>query len=319
LVGTYFAPFQNERLLWPELLGFLLIMTGILFGIYLVIKGFFHKRTISNTASARHTLILFWVAAMAFLIMTGAAVAVKRTGLAGILEMFTSRYRFVSIWSLLCAYFLWLTYGKARMARLFIGGTTLFLTVVLNVFSYYFYHGRIINGQERYQIAVFNYQHHQDWSLFATGSDWYHISNSGTKRILKAGYYQFPERFYMPYASLLMKMDTTKRLENFSLEIKKVDGITMLYNTTFQPTQESDAKQGTCLVLKNGSKTYLWPIERVQNLGKKDFLKTFHYFQKGFIARIQPHNLPSGVYQIGIFYRKGDAIQYGFSGQTVML
>lgn len=310
MLGAWLAPLEGQgRYDFSTLLGLALIATA-LFAWFGVLRAAFGPARLTPLNRVR----LFWVAALAFMLMTGAAVAIKRTDIKGLPELYTSRYRFVSIWAVGACYLLVVTY-LTRFHRAVLGWTAGLLAAGVSVWSYYYYHAAIINHQERYLVHSFNYDRHGQWLLFPPENDWTKISDNGTRRILTQGLYRFPARFFTGKDALPAAAASSV----VKLKISKLSKGILLSNEDFVLPQRSTPSKGACLLLTRADTAYFWPLERLQNNGQKDFLKTGHYFGKGFQTLLRPHVLPSGTYQMALLVREGEKQQLYPTDQTVTL
>jgi hypothetical protein len=320
LFGAYLEPFwqwQNGLIFVLWLLGLTVLVVFFLALLRLVrgwtlptgrpVLGSFGS--LPSASPAR----LFLTAGLLFLLMTGVAVAIKRSGVSAN-EMFVSRYRYISLFSLGTAYLL--AVGGLRASRQRLAGQVLAAGALLVlVVSYLRAHVHILNNQEVYAVSAYNYQHHRNWAMYLPSSEWYAMVNDGTDRLVVSGAYQFPASFFSDWNPT--QTDITH--SPVPLRLETSGGLVSVFNDEFQPTQRSTATSGTCLVLESATKTYLVPIQRLPNRGRKDVLRTGRLVGKGFTARIQRGVYPAGRYQLSLLHREGVRIQQFPTGLTVDL
>lgn len=262
---------------------------------------------------------LFYTVGLVFLMLTGAAVAVKRWS-PDLGEMVTSRYRYIGVLVLSIGYLLSVHALKTRRTRRVLGGLALGLSAGIHVLSYPYYLPKLVNDREKLIAGTFNYQQHQTWCLFPAGSFWAKYIDSNTAVALKTGLYRFPAQYYSEAEPELLRADTTQRL-TLPLTLHREAAYTLLRNDTFQPSATSrPRREGTCLLLQSPRHgVFLVPIQRLANAGRWNLLTKGQVFGTGFVAYLPLNAYPPGRYRVGLFHRENGKAELGYTGQTVDL
>jgi hypothetical protein len=260
---------------------------------------------------------LFLTVGLVFVIMTGAAVALKRSS-PDFGEMFTSRYRYISVLALAMVYLLGII-ALRPAARPRLAGVTLALGVLLHGLSYPFYLPRLVNDRERLIAGAFNYRHHQRWCLFPSDSFWARYIDNGTTTAMQTGLFRFPAQFYSESEAALLQPDTTRQLA-LPLALRPTEGGVLITNDTFTPAPDSRAdREGTDLLLYSPDHgVFMVPIQRLANAGRKNLLRG-RVFGKGFAAFLPAHTYPAGTYRLGLIHRAGGHTEIGYTPETVVL
>jgi hypothetical protein len=275
-------------------------------------------RTLVAATAAERPGVPFLAGGLLFLLMTGAAVALKRSSVSE-LEMFVSRYRYISIFSVAAAYLIGVAFSRLTAQRRWAQGAALAMAGV-SVLSYYSYHVPVQNIQEAYRIGAYNYQRHGNWHFFAPGNDWYAYVNNATEHLVASGRYRFPDQFYTNQSLGTPTADTlVPAPAEAQLRVLRETGMISLFNDGFRPTQESTPTRGTCLLLQSATHTFLVPIQRQPNRGRKELLRTGRMVGQGFAARLLAGVYPAGRYQLSILHRDGGALTRIPTGTTVEL
>ena len=82
---------------------------------------------------------------------------------------------------------------------------------------------------------------------------------------------------------------------------------------------QSQPNNGLYVLLKNQftNKIYWTAPQQNPNRGRSNFLRTGHYFAKGFEATFYEDNLPQGTYQIGLFFCENGKRRVVYSPQKI--
>ncbi len=323
LMGAWLEPltlFQSAGWLLSMGLGLLVVAAFGWFVIRVVRRKLIEWRWV-NVAWMRDVSQeeLFFTVSLVFVMMTGAAVALKRAS-PDFIEMFTSRYRYIGVLAVAITYLLAVdALRKARQQRVLVG-VALGLSVVIHALSYYFYLPPLVNARERLLVGVFNYRQHQTWSLFQRGSFWANYIDNGTTTALKTGLFRFPDQFYSDVEAQVLQADTTQRIA-LPLTVRPSATGLLLTNETLTPAPDSRPnREGTSLLLRSARHgVFMVPIQRLADAGKKNLLLKGQVFGKGFTAFLPVNTYPPGSYRVGLFYREGDRIQIGYSPTVVRL
>jgi len=300
LLGDYFdvQDYHAVAYLTCSLVGIALL--GLtLYGCMLLASSYFklNIKAFSEKTSLFLADITFLSSSLICLLLSGAAVAYSRyTGVNGYEEMFTSRYKFISVTLLCLAYFLVLLVSNKQGKRLVLS-LFLPLTIILYTYSYYWNHEGNINYRERLTTAVFNFEEHQSWTLYAVDNDWTKPIDDITKKAIETGVYQLPTTIITPYKAAILKADTTQ-VTTIPFTIEDKGYYYLFQNETLETGNPLEI--ATNLVLTSAKDTYLLPIRRRRNRGKKDMLLYGNYFEKGFMVDIYKHTFHPAVYSLGL-------------------
>ena len=273
-----------------------LIILGFLLygGIWLLRKYF---KFIPKESPLKESNILFLVASMMCLCMSAGAVAYSRyTGQNGFEEMFTSRYRFISV-TLLCLVYLFSLLINQERYRQFILILFLPLTIFLYAYSYYFLHENNVNFRERLVAATYNFKYHNSWVLYPFDNDWTAQVDVVNTDAIKMGVYQLPVLPFTPFQGAINK-DSTLINSDLSITLEQKKDRFILKNETLDVENPLKIEQN--IILKSKRNTYLLPLIREKNKSRKDLLFRRNYFWKGFKTDILKNTFIPDEYIIGL-------------------
>lgn len=282
-----------------------------LYGCYLLTCSYFKVaiQALSQKKNQYLEAITFLSSSMICLILSGAAVAYSRyTGINGYEEMFSSRYKFISVTLLCLAYLLVLVITNKQTKRT-IAGIFIPLSIFLYAYSYYWNHEGNVNFRERLTTAVFNFQEHQSFTLYPVDNDWTKMVDDITIAALKTGIYQLPNTQTTSLHTVIQQADTTLKT-GISLTIEDKDYYYLLQNEGFETGNPLET--ATNLVLKSAKDTYLLPIKRRRNRGKKDMLFHRNYFEKGFTVDILKNTFHPATYSLGLLSTQNGKMKVQF-------
>ena len=241
--------------------------------------------------------ILFLVASMMCLCMSAGAVAYSRySGQNGFEEMFTSRYRFISV-TLLCLVYLFSLLINKERYRQFILILFLPLTIFLYVYSYYFLHENNVNFRERLVAATFNFKYHNSWVLYPFNNDWTIPVDTVNAEALRKDIYELPVFPFTKFQDSINK-DSVLRISNLAFILEQKKDRFVLKNETLDVENPLKIEQN--IILKSNKNTYLLPLKRQRNKSRKDLIFKGNYFWKGFETEILKNTFIPDEYTIGL-------------------
>ena len=275
------------------------LVGACLYSCFLLVCSYFNITIKGITQKTSQSLadITFLSSSMICLILSGAAVAYSRyTGINGFEEMFSSRYKFISV-TLLCLSYLFVLVVTNKSAKRVIAGLFIPLCMVLYGYSYYWNHEGNVNFRERLTTGVFNFQEHQSFTLYPVDNDWTRMVDEITIAAIKTGVYQLPSTLTTPLHEVIQQADTTLKA-SIPLTVEDKDYYYLLQNDNFETGNPLET--ATNLILKSDKDTYLLPIRRRRNRGKKDMLLHQNYFEKGFSVEILKNTFHPATYSLGL-------------------
>ncbi len=292
-----------------------LIILGFLTygGIWLLNRYF---KNIQTENSSKISDILFIVSSMIALCLSAGAVAYSRyTGEHGFEEMFTSRYRFMSILLICLAYLFSLLLTKSTVRKVVLA---IFLPIVmfLYAYSYYFWHDYNVFYRERLAAAAFNFKFHNSWVLFPFDNDWTKQVDVVNIEAIKTGVYQLPTLPFTPFQEAINK-DTVKNVSDLALTLEQRNDRFILRNDTINVEKPLEIEQN--VVLKSKRNTYLLPFNRQRNKSKKDYLLNQNLFWKGFETVILKNTFIPDEYTIGLLKVQDGKYEIKYSNLKVRL
>ena len=241
--------------------------------------------------------ILFLVASMMCLCMSAGAVAYSRyTGQNGFEEMFTSRYRFISV-TLLCLVYLFSLLINKERYRQFILILSLPLTIFLYGYSYYFLHENNVNFRERLVAATFNFKYHNSWVLYPFNNDWTVPVDTVNAEALRKDIYELPVFPFTKFQDTINK-DSVLKISNLAFILEQRKDRFVLKNETLDVENPLKIEQN--IILKSKKNTYLLPLKRQRNKSRKDLILKGNYFWKGFETEILKNTFIPDEYTIGL-------------------
>ena len=292
-----------------------LIILGFLTygGIWLLNRYF---KNIQTENSSKTSDILFIVASMIALCMSAGAVAYSRyTGEHGFEEMFASRYRFMSVLLMCLAYLFSLLLTK-NMIRKIVFAIFLPITMLLYVYSYYYWHDYNVLYRERLAAAAFNFKFHNSWVLYPFDNDWTKQVDVVNIEAIKTGVYELPTLPFTPFQEAINK-DSVQYISDLSLKLTEQKDRFVVKNQTLDVEKPLEISQN--IVLKSQSNTYLLPLIRERNRSKKDFFLNKNVFWKGFETNILKNTFVPDEYTIGLLKVQDGKYEIKYSNLKVRL
>lgn len=272
----------------------LLILGYLLFGCVQLLKKYVNSTDESPTLTADY---LFLCSSIACLCMSAGAVAYSRySGLNGFEEMFVSRYRFISV-TILCLVYLFSLLLNKVIFRKVVLLLFLPLTIFLYAYSYYFVHEYNINFRERLVAATFNFKFHDSWVLYPFDNDWTSQVDIANEEAIKTGVYQLPTLYFTQFQDKI-NAEIVSNKHHLPLKIEQRKDRFIIVNETL--SVENPLSVGLNIVLKSNKNTYLLPLRRQRNRGRKDMLFHGNYFWKGFETDILKNTFLPDDYTIGL-------------------
>jgi hypothetical protein len=260
--------------------------------------------------------ILFLVASMIALCMSAGAVAYSRyTGEHGFEEMFSSRYRFMSVLLMCLAYLFSLLLTKSMIRKVFLA-VFLPITMLLYAYSYYFWHDYNVLYRERLVAAAFNFKFHNSWVLYPFDNDWTNQVDVINIEALKTGVYELPTLLFTPFQEAINK-DTVHNISNLALILERKKDHFLLRNETLNVENPLTIEQN--VVLKSNRNTYLLPLIRERNRSRKDYLFHQNLFWKGFETVILKNTFVPDEYTIGLLKIQDGKYEIKYSNLKVRL
>ena len=292
-----------------------LIILGFLTygGIWLLNRYF---KDIEPKNSSKISDILFIVSSMIALCLSAGAVAYSRyTGEHGFEEMFTSRYRFMSILLICLTYLFSLLLTKSTVRKVILA---IFLPIVmfLYAYSYYFWHDYNVFYRERLAAAAFNFKFHNSWVLFPFDNDWTKQVDVVNIEAIKTGVYQLPTLPFTPFQEAINK-DTVKNVSDLALTLEQRKDRFILRNETINVENPLEIEQN--IVLKSKRNTYLLPFNRQRNKSRKDYLLNQNLFWKGFEMVILKNTFIPDDYTIGLLKVEDGKYEIKYSNLKIKL
>ena len=303
------------------ILGFLAYGSIWLLNRYFAVSGFQKENKQVNiqnidNGEAKTSDILFLVASMIALCMSAGAVAYSRyTGAHGFEEMFSSRYRFMSVLLMCLAYLFSLLLTKG-MARKIVLVTFLPITMFLYAYSYYFWHDYNVYYRERLVAATFNFKFHNSWVLYPFDNDWTNQVDVVNTEAIKTGVYELPTLPFTKFQEEINK-DTVNNISDLSLILEQKKDRFILKNKTINVENPLEIEQN--IVLKSNRNTYFLPLNRQRNKSKKDFLFHRNIFWKGFETDILKNTFIPDEYTIGLLKVQGGKYEIKYSNLKLKL
>ena len=292
-----------------------LIILGFLTygGIWLLNRYF---KDIEPENSSKISDILFIVSSMIALCLSAGAVAYSRyTGEHGFEEMFTSRYRFMSILLICLTYLFSLLLTKSTVRKVILA---IFLPIVmfLYAYSYYFWHDYNVFYRERLAAAAFNFKFHNSWVLFPFDNDWTKQVDVVNIEAIKTGVYQLPTLPFTPFQEAINK-DTVKNVSDLALTLEQRKDRFILRKETINVENPLEIEQN--IVLKSKRNTYLLPFNRQRNKSRKDYLLNQNLFWKGFEMVILKNTFIPDDYTIGLLKVEDGKYEIKYSNLKIKL
>ena len=282
-------------------------------GIWLLNRYF---KDIEPKNSSKISDILFIVSSMIALCLSAGAVAYSRyTGEHGFEEMFTSRYRFMSILLICLTYLFSLLLTKSTVRKVVLA---IFLPIVmfLYAYSYYFWHDYNVFYRERLAAAAFNFKFHNSWVLFPFDNDWTKQVDVVNIEAIKTGVYQLPTLPFTPFQEAINK-DTVKNVSDLALTLEQRKDRFILRNETINVENPLEIEQN--IVLKSKRNTYLLPFNRQRNKSRKDYLLNQNLFWKGFEMVILKNTFIPDDYTIGLLKVEDGKYEIKYSNLKIKL
>jgi hypothetical protein len=292
-----------------------LIILGFLTygGIYLLNRYF---RNIQSENSPKTSDILFIVASMIALCMSAGAVAYSRyTGEHGFEEMFSSRYRFMSVLLMCLAYLFSLILTKNTIRKVVLA-IFLPITMGLYVYSYYYWHDYNVLYRERLAAATFNFKFHNSWVLYPFDNDWTKQVDVVNIEAIKTGVYELPTLPFTEFQDVINK-DSVQYISDLSLKLEEKKDLFILKNVTLNVENPLEISQN--IVLKSKRNTYLLPLNREKNRSKKDYFLNQNIFWKGFETNILKNTFIPDEYTIGLLKVQDGKYEIKYSNLKVKL
>jgi hypothetical protein len=292
-----------------------LIILGFLTygGIYLLNHYFKNNQT---DTPPRTSDILFLVASMIALCMSAGAVAYSRyTGEHGFEEMFSSRYRFMSVLLMCLAYLFSLLLTKNTVRKVVLA-IFLPITMLLYGYSYYFWHDYNVLYRERLTAATFNFKFHNSWVLYPFDNDWTKQVDVVNIEAIKTGVYELPNLPFTPFQEEINK-DTVQNISDLALILEEKKDWFVLRNETLDVEKPLEIEQN--IVLKSNKNTYLLPFDREKNRSKKDYFLNQNLFWRGFETNILKNTFIPDEYTIGLLKVQDGKYEIKYSNLKVRL
>lgn len=275
--------------------GLVILSLMILGGLFLL-KNHTHN-TDHQFVKNKYKDYLFIVSSMIALCMSAGAVAYSRySGEHGFEEMFTSRYRFMSVLLMCLAYLFSLLLTKNSIRRVILS-IFLPLTMFLYVYSYCFWHDYNVFYRERLAAAAFNFKFHNSWVLYPFDNDWTYQVDVANLEAIKMGVYQLPQLPFSKFQEVINN-DTVRNISNLALIIEQKKDRFTIKNETLNVENPLEIEQN--VVLKSKRNTYLLPLNRFRNKSKKDYFFNQNLFWKGFETDILKNTFIPDEYTIGL-------------------
>jgi hypothetical protein len=171
------------------------------------------------------------------------------------------------------------------------------LTIFLYAYSYYFVHEYNINFRERLVAATFNFKFHDSWVLYPFDNDWTSQVDIANEEAIKTGVYQLPTLYFTQFQDKI-NAEIVSNKHHLPLKIEQRKDRFIIVNETL--SVENPLSVGLNIVLKSNKNTYLLPLRRQRNRGRKDMLFHGNYFWKGFETDILKNTFLPDDYTIGL-------------------
>ena len=294
--------------------GLVILSLMILGGLFLL-KNHTHN-TDHQFVKNKYKDYLFIVSSMIALCMSAGAVAYSRySGEHGFEEMFTSRYRFMSVLLMCLAYLFSLLLTKNSIRRVILS-IFLPLTMFLYVYSYCFWHDYNVFYRERLAAAAFNFKFHNSWVLYPFDNDWTYQVDVANLEAIKMGVYQLPQLPFSKFQEVINN-DTVRNISNLALIIEQKKDRFTIKNETLNVENPLEIEQN--VVLKSKRNTYLLPLNRFRNKSKKDYFFNQNLFWKGFETDILKNTFIPDEYTIGLLKVQDGKYEIKYSNLKVKL
>ena len=293
----------------------LIILGFLTYGGVWLLNCYFKKTQTENPSKTSD--ILFIIASMVALCMSAGAVAYSRyTGEHGFEEMFTSRYRFMSVLLMCLAYLFSLLLTKNSIRRVIL---SIFLpvTVFLYIYSYYFWHDYNVFYRERLAAAAFNFKFHNSWVLYPFDNDWTNQVDVINIEAIKTGVYELPTLPFTPFQEEINKNTIIRNVSNLAISLEQKKDRYILKNETLNVENPLEISQN--IVLKSNRNTYLLPLNRQLNRSKKDYFLLHNVFWKGFESNILKNTFIPDEYTIGLLKVQDGKYEIKYSNLKVRL
>lgn len=293
----------------------LIILGFLTYGGVWLLNCYFKKTQTENPSKTSD--ILFIIASMVALCMSAGAVAYSRyTGEHGFEEMFTSRYRFMSVLLMCLAYLFSLLLTKNSIRRVIL---SIFLPVAvfLYIYSYYFWHDYNVFYRERLAAAAFNFKFHNSWVLYPFDNDWTNQVDVINIEAIKTGVYELPTLPFTPFQEEINKNTIIRNVSNLAISLEQKKDRYILKNETLNVENPLEISQN--IVLKSNRNTYLLPLNRQLNRSKKDYFLLHNVFWKGFESNILKNTFIPDEYTIGLLKVQDGKYEIKYSNLKVRL
>ena len=293
----------------------LIILGFLTYGGVWLLNCYFKKTQTENPSKTSD--ILFIIASMVALCMSAGAVAYSRyTGEHGFEEMFTSRYRFMSVLLMCLAYLFSLLLTKNSIRRVIL---SIFLPVAvfLYIYSYYFWHDYNVFYRERLAAAAFNFKFHNSWVLYPFDNDWTNQVDVINIEAIKTGVYELPTLPFTPFQEDINKNTIIRNVSNLAISLEQKKDRYILKNETLNVENPLEISQN--IVLKSNRNTYLLPLNRQLNRSKKDYFLLHNVFWKGFESNILKNTFIPDEYTIGLLKVQDGKYEIKYSNLKVRL
>ena len=280
--------------------------------------GQFFKRQKNGTILViftRSPANLSLLALLAWLAITGLGVAVARAS--NSLES-PARYMIYSVVTLAALYVAALLILPARLQKWLAFGMTGFGTVFV-VGTYLFAAPNVINFRNSLAADAYSLRQHRRVSGKVET-----MTNINTLKTFEdavaTGLYVIPPTQLDGIETLPAVSSSVLRF-SIQRDTMPVYGGILRYKIKNEDFlfDQSQPRNGLYVLLKNQltNKIYCNAPQQNPNRGRGNFLRTGHYFAKGFEATFYEDNLPPGTYQIGLFFCENGKRRVVYSRQKI--
>lgn len=261
-----------------------------------------HSRPKILVTFTQHPANLSLLALLGWLFITGLGVAMARAGQA--LET-PARYMIYSVTAIVSLYVVLLLLVSSKVRYALAGGTTL-VGAVFYLGTYLFAAPDVVNFRNSLIADGLSLRTHGRVSGKLET-----MTNNVTKKYfeesVKRGMYVLPADSTMRLPTV--RVDSTQLTAipmSFKVDTLPAYGgilIQKIANSTVSINQ-SQADNALFLLLTSDSTTYISAARQTPSRDRKMFLKTRNYFKEGFEAWVFQDNVPSGSYQLGLWYHE---------------